>query len=949
MSAQSSVDNGRPNRPPGGVVAPAVPRRRLGAAWAQFALAALLVAVVTFLGVTLGSFAARSQTVVTPGLFLFIPPIAALAYSAGRVVGLWTAFLATVATWAYLLPPANSWAEVKATLPTLALFAITAFGAAEGFARAREAEQRRRSVEYAQAHLAAIVESTDDAIFSKSMDAVILSWNLGAERLYGYTAEEAVGRPVSMLAPPERPDEIPTIMARLRAGETIRRLETIRVRKDGGRVDVALTISPIRDAAGRIIAASTITRDISGPVRLEQRQRLFIDIIAALSGAVTPGQVAQAIVERSTAGLGAAAAALWLITQDGTFDLIASMGYTDEFVERWRRVAPGQDRHLDEAVTVGTVVWHDVASNSGTRAGLPPGTADGGGVVVPLMLQTAVTGVLALHLASPRRLGDDEADFLLTLGRQCAQAFERARLYAHEHRTAATLQRALLPAGMPEVPGLRLRAVYMPSAEEPGVGGDWYDVFRLPDGRVALAIGDVVGHGVEAAVVMGQVRQSVRAAALEGHPPAEVLAIASQVLKLSHEHEGMTTAIFGTFDPLTGVFAYATAGHPAPVLANTAGVRLLPSGGLPLGFMDAPAAPSWTADLPPGSLLVLHTDGLIESTRDPGRGQELLLDAVAHEAEQRAPDAARTILTRVAGGPAPDDIAIVTLAVDPEPLERLDLVLPAQPSSLRLMRHAIRQLSRGIGLDEETVSAVMIAAGEAVNNAIEHAYGASAGPVFLRAARDDGMVRVEVQDRGRWRPERAHNTGGRGLDLIRALADEVDIRATPGGTIVKFAVRLPTKAARANGAGLAPTQAQPAEPTAPVVRRVTGARPGRGAGDWQNWRTRIVDDVPVVEISGDVDLENIGRFKTMIQDAYVEARRGAVVLSLSEARYFDSQGLRALLQVGQRLTTMRCMLLLAVGPQAPIRPALRAMDVAAVLPIFDSLPDAITAARVREA
>jgi PAS domain S-box-containing protein len=208
------------------------------------------------------------------------------------------------------------------------------------------------------------------------MDAVILSWNLGARRLYGYTAEEIVGRPVATLVPPDRPDEIPTIMARLRQGETISRPETVRVRKDGSCVDVALTVSPIRDGAGRIVAASTIARDISGRLRLERRQQLLIDVTAALSGAVTPGQVAQAVVEHVAAGLGAAAAALWLTTQDGTFELIAAMGYAEEFVERWRRVASGQDRHLDEAVRTGTVVWHDV--------GVETEGGDAAGTVVPL-------------------------------------------------------------------------------------------------------------------------------------------------------------------------------------------------------------------------------------------------------------------------------------------------------------------------------------------------------------------------------------------------------------------------------------------------------------------------------------------------------------------------------------------------------------------------------------
>ena len=934
-------------------MASAVVPRRLVIIWAEVALAAVLVAVVTSLVVALDLLAGRSRAVVTPGLFLYIPPIAALAYRAGRTVGLWTAVLAIVAVWRYLLPPTNTWAAVEATLPALALFAIVAIGAAEGFARTRDAERRRRGVEFATAHLAAIVESSDDAIFSKSMDAVIVSWNLGAERLYGYTADEIVGRPVATLAPPERPGEIAALMARLRRGETITRLDTVRVRKDGSRVDVSLTISPIWDGAGRIIAASTIARDISSRLRLEQRQQLLVDVTAGLSGAVSPGQVAQVIVERATTGLGATATALWLTTQDGTFELIAAMGYVDMFVERWRRVAPGQDRHLDDAVRTGTVVWHDVGvetnGHRGDRDGLPDGIRDGGGAVVPLMLETRVTGALSLRFSPSRRLDDDEADFLLTLGGQCAQAFERARLYAHEHQTAGTLQRALLPSGMPEVPGLRLRAVYVPSSQEPSIGGDWYDVFRLPDGRVALAIGDVAGHGLEAAVVMGQVRQTVRAAALEGHPPAEVLAIASQVIRLSHEHEGMTTAIFGIFDPATGAFAYATAGHPAPIVANALGVRLLPSGGLPLGFMDTPAAPSWDAELPPGSLLVLHTDGLIESTRDPSRGQAALLDAVASEAQERSPDAARTILARMVGEGAPDDIAIVTLAVDPHPVDRLDITLPAVPSSLRLMRHAVRQMSRGLHLEEETVSALMIASGEAVNNAIEHAYGPSPGTVVLRAAPHEGMLRVEVHDRGRWRPERTHNTGGCGLDLIRALADEVDIVTTPAGTTVTFAVPLPTKAAGVPGAESSPTEARPAEPATPVVRRVGGpSRSGRTAGDWQNWRTRVVDDVPVVELSGDVDLENVGRFKTMLQDACTQARRGTVVLSLTPVRYFDSQGFRALLQMGQRLATMRCMLLLVVAPEAPLRPVLKAMDVASALPVFDSLPDAITAARVRE-
>src|SRR5690606_32577508 len=124
--------------------------------------------------------------------------------------------------------------------------------------------------------LAAIVESSDDAIISKDLDGVIVSWNKGAERLYGYAAEEAIGRPVSMLIPEDRPDEMPSILARIRAGEQIEHYETLRRRKDGGVVHVSLSVSPLKDAQGRIVGASKIARDVTERVRLEERQKLLV-------------------------------------------------------------------------------------------------------------------------------------------------------------------------------------------------------------------------------------------------------------------------------------------------------------------------------------------------------------------------------------------------------------------------------------------------------------------------------------------------------------------------------------------------------------------------------------------------------------------------------------------------------------------------------------------------
>src|SRR5262249_44804162 len=133
----------------------------------------------------------------------------------------------------------------------------------------RDVTEARKAVE-ARLHLAAIVESSDDAIISKNLDGTIVSWNQAAERLFGYTAEEMVGRPLSLLIPVNHPDELPALMERIKQGERVEHFETVRVRKDGSRVHVSLTISPIRSAEGKVVGASKIARDITARKRQEE-------------------------------------------------------------------------------------------------------------------------------------------------------------------------------------------------------------------------------------------------------------------------------------------------------------------------------------------------------------------------------------------------------------------------------------------------------------------------------------------------------------------------------------------------------------------------------------------------------------------------------------------------------------------------------------------------------
>ena len=202
----------------------------------------------------------------------------------------------------------------------------------------------------------AIVESSEDAIIGKDLDGIITNWNPGAQRLYGYTADEVLGRPIALLVPADRPDELPAIMARLRRGERIQQYETVRVRKDGVPIEVSVSISPILDGHGRIVGAASIARDITERRRaarahdeLLARERQAREraeqavnrltrlqrVTEALAGAMTMYEIAHAVIERGLPGVEAAAGSMRLLSEDGqSLDLVAAVGFPDRLIQQ---------------------------------------------------------------------------------------------------------------------------------------------------------------------------------------------------------------------------------------------------------------------------------------------------------------------------------------------------------------------------------------------------------------------------------------------------------------------------------------------------------------------------------------------------------------------------------------------------------------------------------------
>ncbi len=305
----------------------------------------------------------------------------------------------------------------------------------------------RQRIEAAQAQLAAIIQSTDDAIIGKTLEGTIISWNAAAERIYGYSAEEAIGRSIQMLAPPDRADEIPQILERLKHGERIARLETTRIRKDGALVPVSLTISPIRDAHGTITAASTIARDISERKQAADRSAHLQAIATALSEALTPRQVADVVLAQGIAAIGAHAGSIALLNEDGdALEVADATGYPVHMLDSWRQFSLSQAVPLAEAVRSKTMILIESPDalvarypQLGQRA-MPEHRA---WAAIPLLLEGRVSGALGLSFGEAHVFNGDERTFLLTLASQCAQALERARLYEAERQARARAEAAV--------------------------------------------------------------------------------------------------------------------------------------------------------------------------------------------------------------------------------------------------------------------------------------------------------------------------------------------------------------------------------------------------------------------------------------------------------------------------------------------------------------------------
>ncbi|MFR9775522.1 SpoIIE family protein phosphatase [Micromonospora sp. MS34] len=419
--------------------------------------------------------------------------------------------------------------------------------------------------------------------------------------------------------------------------------------------------------------------------------------------------------------------------------------------------------------------------------------ADGGGdtplepsSVLPL---TGTTGEQLGELRVWRREGGGTEQAVLTeLARLIGVRLENAQLYEAEHRIATTLQHSLLPRTLPQLPGAVVASRYLPGSADVEVGGDWYDVIRTPDDELALVIGDVVGKGVRAAAVMGQLRNALRAYVLEGFVPGPALTRLNHLVG-SAEDGSFATVVCLWFTPRTGRLRYASAGHPSPLLIRGDDVAFLHDQALgpPIGAIPQAEYRTIEGELAPGGRLLLYTDGLIEDRQlgiDAGIGQ-LRLDAAARG--EHVADLVDAVVERVAGRTRHDDVAV--LALEAAELNRFALRLPADPTRLSVLRKRLEDFLVAHHVGETDLFDLTVAISEAAANAIEHPVAPTEAVIAVEVTIEDRTVTATIRDTGHWRESTGSGFRGRGLALIQALG-ELSVSRTNEGTEVTLWRRL---------------------------------------------------------------------------------------------------------------------------------------------------------------
>ncbi|MDO0911610.1 SpoIIE family protein phosphatase [Streptomyces sp. DT2A-34] len=534
------------------------------------------------------------------------------------------------------------------------------------------------------------------------------------------------------------------------------------------------------------------------------------ELTAALAEAVTSSDVVKAVAERVLPPFGADGLVVNAL-EGGRLHVVGSVGYTEEFLRQISGIS--LTSHMAIAETLRTRTPGFVESPAEyvqlypQFEGFVAASTKSAWAFLPLIASGHAIGCCVVSFSRPRSFSEEERTLLIALSGLIAQALDRARLYDVEHTRAQELQRGLLPRTLPSLSAVCAAARYMPAGKGEEVGGDWYDLIPLSGDRVAIVIGDVMGHGIAEAAVMGQLRTAVRALADLELDPNELLSHLNELVSDLGDDK-YATCSYAVFDPVTRICSLSLAGHLPPVIVYPDGTVHCPelASDPPLGAAEPPFE-THELHLPDESLLVFCTDGLVESaTRDIDQGlaqlRQTLARAVARPSffptgtqhgDTRCLDDLCDVIVSVLlpdREQTNDDAVLLVAHTRGTPADSVaSCSLPDDPRAAGQAREYVRSQLAVWGLDDLAMTTELLVS-ELVGNVIRHA----SGPMRVRLLRSRSLI-CEVYDGSLTSPRirRAAYTdeGGRGLHLVAALSQRWGTRHLDEGKCIWTEQDLP--------------------------------------------------------------------------------------------------------------------------------------------------------------
>ncbi|MBV8163244.1 MAG: PAS domain S-box protein [Candidatus Eremiobacteraeota bacterium] len=608
-------------------------------------------------------------------------------------------------------------------------------------------------------------------LFAAARDGSIEFVNRAWTAFTGYSQHSSLGNAWIAIV---HPDEVAHVLTEWRravaAGDKFT-VETRARKRDGSYVWLTVMAAPLHDAAGSLVRWYGSAIDIDARKRAEEALKRH-----------------DALLRDSERRFRALAEAIPVIcwTADPS-------GWIDWYNHRWYEFT-GQ--RTDEAAGWGWQTAHHPDDLLKVMEAWPRSIATGDPFEMEFRLRRH-DGVFHWFLTRVEPLRDEHGTVVRWYG-SAADINEQKKALERSNEVAETFQQLFLPRTLPQRPHLQMDAVYLPAEGDRLVGGDWFDAFELPDGRIGLSIGDVAGHGLDASLTGGKLRQAIVTLAFQQSDPAAILAELDRML--SYQQSGIiVTALVAFVDRDLRTLTYASAGHPPPLVARAPHARAeeLPARGAPMGAQLGVLPMTYQTDIPSDGLIALYTDGLIEFSRDILQTQARLRDALGMLAADPAVNRPATAIKDLvfAGARPRDDAALLVLqfASQQVPAARQSTGKVAKrwrfhssdAHTASSARQSIRAFLAGMALDQAELFSAELIVGEIIANTVAHAPGL----VEVEVDWTDEKPSVIVRDKGPGFPSArqelpdAWRECGRGLFLIRSLSETVSIRpARDAGT-----------------------------------------------------------------------------------------------------------------------------------------------------------------------